>query len=195
MGMPREGHATPDKKAPGLGRNLKLESQRTWRTPMVPCLRARPTRLWSLCRDWIILKIPGMDKGAMRVMGMPELNQAPLFPQDAFMEGSMMAMDKGSGQTRDVWVARRLDRICWTHDYTGVESSFIGETAETRDSKRRGDAGATDCKVASPTCDTFMREVLTAVNGRFTTRGEHGPGPSVILCLGTARSALGSASW
>ncbi len=31
-------------------------------------------------------KIPGMDKGAMRVMGMPELNQAPLFPQDAFME-------------------------------------------------------------------------------------------------------------
>lgn len=38
MGMPREGHATPDKKAPGLGRNLKLESQRTWRTPMVPVL-------------------------------------------------------------------------------------------------------------------------------------------------------------
>ena len=65
-------------------------------------------------------KIPGMDKGAMRVMGMPELNQPPLLPQDTFMEGSMMAMDKGSGQTRDVWVARRLDRICWTHDYTGV---------------------------------------------------------------------------
>ena len=92
-------------------------------------------------------------------------------------------------------------RVMGMPELNRCESSFIGETAETRDSKRRGDAGATDCKAVSPTGDTFMREVLmekactTAVNGRFTTRGEHGPGPSVILCLGTARSALGSASW
>ena len=43
-------------------------------------------------------KMPGMDHGAMPGMNMPELpknaNQVPLFPQDAFMEGPMMAMDK-----------------------------------------------------------------------------------------------------
>lgn len=43
-------------------------------------------------------KMPGMDHAGMRGMSMPELpknaNQVPLFPQDAFMEGPMMAMDK-----------------------------------------------------------------------------------------------------
>jgi hypothetical protein len=43
-------------------------------------------------------KMPGMDHGGMPGMSMPELpknaNQVPLFPQDAFMEGPMMAMDK-----------------------------------------------------------------------------------------------------
>jgi hypothetical protein len=39
-----------------------------------------------------------MDHAAMQRMSMPELpknaNQVPLFPQDAFMESPMMAMDK-----------------------------------------------------------------------------------------------------
>jgi hypothetical protein len=46
-------------------------------------------------------KMPGMEHSNMPGMGnmkMPELpknaNQVPLFPQDAFMEGPMMAMDK-----------------------------------------------------------------------------------------------------
>ena len=46
-------------------------------------------------------KVPGMDHGGMQGMSgmaMPKLpenaNQVPLFPQDAFMEGPMMAMDK-----------------------------------------------------------------------------------------------------
>jgi FtsP/CotA-like multicopper oxidase with cupredoxin domain len=43
-------------------------------------------------------KMHGMDHGAMQGMSMPELvknaNQVPLFPQDAFMEGPMMAIDK-----------------------------------------------------------------------------------------------------
>jgi hypothetical protein len=48
--------------------------------------------------------MPGMDHskmpdhGSMQGMKMPELpknaNQVPLFPQDAYMEGPMMAMDK-----------------------------------------------------------------------------------------------------
>jgi len=40
----------------------------------------------------------GMDHGAMQDMSMPKLpenaDKVPLFPQDAFMEGPMMAMDK-----------------------------------------------------------------------------------------------------
>jgi len=43
-------------------------------------------------------KMPGIDHSLMQGMSMPELpknaNQVPLFPQDAFMEGPMMAMDK-----------------------------------------------------------------------------------------------------
>src|SRR6266568_4480775 len=40
----------------------------------------------------------GMDHGGMQGMSMPKLpenaDKVPLFPQDAFMEGPMMAMDK-----------------------------------------------------------------------------------------------------
>jgi hypothetical protein len=48
-------------------------------------------------------KMPGMEQGAMPGMTMPgtnmpqvpkNANQVPLFPQDAFMEGPMMAMDR-----------------------------------------------------------------------------------------------------
>jgi len=39
-----------------------------------------------------------MDHGGMQGMSMPKLpenaDKVPLFPQDAFMEGPMMAMDK-----------------------------------------------------------------------------------------------------
>jgi hypothetical protein len=43
-------------------------------------------------------KMSGMDHGAMSGMTMPappkNAEQLPLFPQDAYMEGPMMAMDK-----------------------------------------------------------------------------------------------------
>ena len=41
-------------------------------------------------------KMAGMDHGAMSMGdGLPkDANKVPLFPQDAFMEGPMMAMDK-----------------------------------------------------------------------------------------------------
>jgi hypothetical protein len=48
--------------------------------------------------DKAMAAMPGMDNGGMQGMRMPELpknaNQVPLFPQDAYMEGPMMAMDK-----------------------------------------------------------------------------------------------------
>ena len=54
--------------------------------------------------DKAMAGMPGMDHGAMQGMSgmgattMPKLpddaNKVPLFPQDAYMEGSMMAMDK-----------------------------------------------------------------------------------------------------
>ena len=58
-------------------------------------------RAWDeFDRHSVILRpadMPGMDHSKMQGMSMPELpknaNQVPLFPQDAFMEGPMMAMD------------------------------------------------------------------------------------------------------
>jgi hypothetical protein len=39
--------------------------------------------------------MPGMDHSKMSMPQLPKnANQVPLFPQDAFMEGPMMAMDK-----------------------------------------------------------------------------------------------------
>ena len=75
MGMLREGNATSDNKAPSLGRGLGVGSTTDTANANGP-----------------------LSQGNMPGMKMPELpknaNQIPLFPQDAFMEGPMMAMDK-----------------------------------------------------------------------------------------------------
>jgi manganese oxidase len=65
MGMPHDGHATAENKAPSLGRGLGVGS-----TTDLPRTNG---------------PLPQGDPGKM--------NQVPLFPQDAFMEGPMMAMD------------------------------------------------------------------------------------------------------
>jgi FtsP/CotA-like multicopper oxidase with cupredoxin domain len=82
MGMLREGHATSENKAPSLGRGLGVGS-----TPDI----ARSNGLLSLSdADKAMANMPGMT--------MPDLpknaNQVPLFPQDAYMESPIMAMDK-----------------------------------------------------------------------------------------------------
>jgi len=90
MGMLRGGHATADNRAPALGRGLGVGS--TADTPRAngPLTQAEA--------DKSMANMPGMDHSQMHGMSMPELpknaNQIPLFPQDAFMEGPMMAMDK-----------------------------------------------------------------------------------------------------
>jgi hypothetical protein len=78
MGMLRGGSATSENKAPSLGRGLGAGSA-------TEIARANGP----------LAPMQGMDHSHMQ--GMPDLPknaaQVPLFPQDAFMEGPMMAMD------------------------------------------------------------------------------------------------------
>jgi manganese oxidase len=79
MGMLRDGNALSENNAPSLGRGLGIGS-----TNDVPQTNGR------LSSTGTMANMPGMK--------MPQLpsnaNQVPLFPQDAYMEGAMMAMDK-----------------------------------------------------------------------------------------------------
>lgn len=90
MGMLRDGHATAENKAPSLGRGLGVGSTADLAHANGPLSQSEA--------DKAMAKMPGMDHDATPVMNMPELpknaNQVPLFPQDAFMEGPMMAMDR-----------------------------------------------------------------------------------------------------
>jgi hypothetical protein len=94
MGMLREGHATADSKAPSLGRGLGVGATTDMARSNGPQTQSEA--------DKAMANMPGMDHskmpGALQGMGLPEIpknaNQVPLFPQDAFMEGPMMAMDK-----------------------------------------------------------------------------------------------------
>jgi len=96
MGMLRDGNATSENRGPSLGRGLGVGS--TTETPM------SNGPLSQKEADKAMAGMPGMDHGAMQGMSgmgattMPKLpddaNKVPLFPQDAYMEGSMMAMDK-----------------------------------------------------------------------------------------------------
>jgi manganese oxidase len=87
MGMLRDGNATSENKGPSLGRGLGIGST----TDM-----ARTNG--ALSQSEAMPNMPGMDHGNMPGMKMTELpknaDQVPLFPQDAYMEGPMMAMDK-----------------------------------------------------------------------------------------------------
>ena len=96
MGMLRDGNATSENRGPSLGRGLGVGS--TTETPM------SNGPLSQKEADKAMAGMPGMDPGAMPGMTgmgaatMPKLpddaNKVPLFPQDAYMEGPMMAMDK-----------------------------------------------------------------------------------------------------
>lgn len=96
MGMLRDGNATAENKAPSLGRGLGVGSTTDTATANGP--------LSQSAADKTMANMPGMDHskmadhGQMPGMNMPQLpknaDQVPLFPQDAYMEGPMMAMDK-----------------------------------------------------------------------------------------------------
>ena len=98
MGMLREGHATADNKAPSLGRGLGVGSTTDMARTNGPLSQSEADKAMAAMPGMDHSKMPRMDHGGMQRMTMPELpknaNQVPLFPQDAFMEGPMMAMDK-----------------------------------------------------------------------------------------------------
>jgi hypothetical protein len=76
MGMLRDGHAMAENKAPSLGRGLGVGSSAEMPQTNGPLQQS----------DDAMAGMPGMDHG--------NATQVPLFPQDAFMEGPMMAMDQ-----------------------------------------------------------------------------------------------------
>jgi manganese oxidase len=97
MGMLRDGHATSENKAPSLGRGLGVGSTTDMARANGPLTKSEADKAMASMPGIDHSKMPGMDYGAMQGMNWPELqknpNQVPLFPQDAFMEGPMMAMD------------------------------------------------------------------------------------------------------
>jgi hypothetical protein len=87
MGILRDGHATSENKAPSLGRGLGVGS-----TTDMPRANGPLSQTEA---DKAMASMPGMDHSKMNMPELPKnANQVPLFPQDAYMEGPMMAIDK-----------------------------------------------------------------------------------------------------
>ena len=98
MGMLRDGTATSENRAPSLGRGLGVGSTTEMPLTNGPLSQAEATKAMANMPGMDHSKMAGMDHGGMQGMSMPKLPEnagdVPLFPQDAFMEGPMMAMDK-----------------------------------------------------------------------------------------------------
>jgi FtsP/CotA-like multicopper oxidase with cupredoxin domain len=93
MGILRDGNATSENRGPSLGRGLGVGSTTDQAMTNGP--------LSQRAADKGMANMPGMNHDnmlGMSGMAMPKLpenaERVPLFPQDAFMEGEMMAMDK-----------------------------------------------------------------------------------------------------
>jgi hypothetical protein len=92
MGILREGHATSEDKGPSLGRGMGVGSTRDQTAGNGPQATQQAGQSMS--------NMPGVEHSAMPGMQMtaPEVTKnaksVPGFPQDAFMEGPAMAMDK-----------------------------------------------------------------------------------------------------
>jgi manganese oxidase len=97
MGMLRDGHATADNKAPSLGRGLGFGSTTDMARSNGPLTQTEAEKAMANMPGMDHSKMHG-DHGGMQEMNMPELpknaDRVPLFPQDAYMESPMMAMDK-----------------------------------------------------------------------------------------------------
>ena len=88
MGMLRQGSATSEENGPSLGRGLGVGSTAEQTVSNSPLKAGSPMQHQDM---------PDMQQHGMQ-MGKPEVskdaNSVPGFPQDAFMEGPMMAMDQ-----------------------------------------------------------------------------------------------------
>ncbi len=89
MGMLRQGNATSAENGPSLGRGMGVGSTRDQTVGNGP-LSATQT-------GHVTENMPGMNHEEMQMAApdvTPDANSVPGFPQDAFMEGPAMAMDK-----------------------------------------------------------------------------------------------------
>jgi hypothetical protein len=89
MGILREGHATSEDKDPSLGRGMGVGSTRDQTLGNGP-LSAQQAK--HSMDDMPDMQHEGMQMAAPEVA--KDANSVPGFPQDAFMEGPAMAMDK-----------------------------------------------------------------------------------------------------
>ena len=80
MGMLRQGNATSEENGPSLGRGLGVGSTAEQTMSNSPLKTGNP------------VQHQGMQMGKPEVS--KDANSVPGFPQDAFMEGPMMAMDQ-----------------------------------------------------------------------------------------------------
>lgn len=96
MGIVREGHAISEDKGPSLGRGMGVGSTRDQAVANGPTSRRQiqqPMSNMSGMQDAMpIMQREGMQMPAAEVA--KDANSIPGFPQDAFMEGPAMAMDK-----------------------------------------------------------------------------------------------------
>lgn len=83
MGMLRQGSATSQENGPSLGRGLGVGSTAEQTMSNSPLKTSKPMQRQDM---------PGMQMGKPDVS--KDANSVPGFPQDAFMEGPMMAMDQ-----------------------------------------------------------------------------------------------------
>jgi hypothetical protein len=96
MGMLREGHATSEDKGPSLGRGMGVGSTRDQAIANAPL--SGNSAQQSMSNSGV--RPDSMSGKQHEAMQMPATNVAkdassiPGFPQDAFMEGSAMAIDK-----------------------------------------------------------------------------------------------------
>jgi hypothetical protein len=95
MGMLREGSATSENRGPSLGRGLGVGSSSEMPRSNGPLSQSEAEKTMATMPGMDHSQMPGMDHSKMTMPALPRnANQVPLFPQDAFMEGPMMAMDK-----------------------------------------------------------------------------------------------------
>jgi hypothetical protein len=83
MGMLRQGSATSNENGPSLGRGMGVGSTAEQAVSNSPLKEERQTQHEGM---------PGMQMAKPDVS--KDANSVPGFPQDAFMEGPMMAMDQ-----------------------------------------------------------------------------------------------------
>jgi len=95
MGMLRDGNATSENRGPSLGRGLGIGSSTDVPRSNGPLSQSEADKAMANMPGMNHNQMPGMDHSQMNTTQLPKnAGQVPLFPQDAFMEGPMMAMDK-----------------------------------------------------------------------------------------------------